>query len=700
MKRLWMATLTLALVLTVASIAAPSGGDPYLWLEKVHGQKALDWVRARNQETAKALADTPGFAALESDLLKIYNSKERIPYVVKRGPYYYNFWQDANNPRGVWRRTTLEEYRKASPRWDVLLDVDALGKAEKESWVWHGADVLKAGGYRDCLIKLSRGGSDADVVREFDLQTRRFVPHGFVLPESKGDVSWIDKDHIFVSRDFGPGSMTTSGYPRMVKIWKRGTPVSEAPTVYQGQPTDVSVGGWYDDTKGFERQFVSRGIAFYKSETFLRQDGRLKKIEVPLDAEPSAYREWLLVRLRTPWTVGGKTWPGGALLATRFDAFMAGQRDFTMVYKPTPNTSLDSYAWTRHHLLLNVLEDVKSRLYVLTPGPHGWTRQPFRGAPLFSSVSASAVDADHSDACWMTVTDFLTPDTLYYGEVGGTPEKLKQTPTYFDASNLEVSQHFATSRDGTRIPYFQVSPRGMKLDGSHPTLLNGYGGFEVSEVPYYSGAMGRAWLSKGGVYVLANIRGGGEYGPRWHEAAIKANRPRAYEDFAAVAEDLVQRGVTTPARLGCLGGSNGGLLVGNMLVDYPQDFGAIVCQVPLLDMKRYTHIGAGASWIAEYGDPDKPADWAYIKTFSPYQNVQKDVKYPPILFVTSTEDDRVEPVHARKMAAKMLDFGDPVLFFENTEGGHGAAADSKQRAHMWALTFTFLWQKVNPGGGS
>ncbi|HEY4002592.1 MAG TPA: prolyl oligopeptidase family serine peptidase, partial [Candidatus Xenobia bacterium] len=418
--------------------------------------------------------------------------------------------------------------------------------------------------------------------------------------------------------------------------------------------------------------------------------------DVPLDAEAGCFREWMTVRLRSAWTVGGHTWPAGALLATRFDDFMAGQRHFVMVYQPQPNTSLAHYEWTRHHLILNVLQDVKSTLSVLTPSAGDWHREPFEGAPKFATASVEAVDDQVSDDYFMQVTGFLSPPTLYYGQIGRQPEKLKQSPAFFDASGLEVSQHFATSRDGTRIPYFQVAPRGLKLDGSHPTLLNGYGGFEISEVPFYSGAIGSAWLSWGGVYVLANIRGGGEYGPKWHEAALQQNRPRAYEDFAAVAEDLVARHVTSPARLGCFGGSNGGLLMGNMITTYPQLFGAIVCQVPLLDMKRYTHLLAGASWMAEYGDPDKPDQWAFIRTFSPYQNVSKDAKYPPVLFMTSTRDDRVHPGHARKMAAKMLDMGYPVLYYENTEGGHGGAADNQQRAHMWALAYTFLRQKLAP----
>jgi len=673
---------------------AAEAADPYLWLEEVTGEKALDWVRARNAESHKELATSPAFQQLEGDLLKIFDSKERIPYVSKRGPYYYNFWKDGQNPRGLWRRTTLEEYRKAEPKWEVLLDLDALGKAEKENWVWHGAQILRPG-YRLALITLSRGGADAQVSREFDLETRQFVKGGFELPEAKSDISWIDKDSVYVGTDFGPGTLTDSGYPRVTKLWRRGTPLSAAQTVYEGKVDDMSVSADYDDTPGFERHWVRRTITFYSGESFLRKpDGSLQKLEIPIDAIPAVHREWLLVELRTPWTVGGKTFPGGALLATGFDDFMAGGRDFRMLFEPTPTVSLSSYSWTLGRLILQTLDDVKCRVWVLTPGPGAWAREAFTGASELSTVSVYGVDPDESDDYFMTQTDFVTPTSFFLGKFGAAPEKLKQLPAFFDASGLEVSQHFALSKDGTRVPYFQVSPKGMALDGSRPTLLTGYGGFEISEQPYYSGGVGRGWLSGGGVYVLANIRGGGEYGPRWHQAALKENRHRAYEDFAAVAQDLVARKVTSVARLGTIGGSNGGLLMGNMITLYPQLFGAVVCEVPLLDMKRYSHLLAGASWMAEYGDPDKPEEWAFIRTFSPYHNLKEGVKYPPVLFTTSTRDDRVHPGHARKMMAKMLALGADVRYYENIEGGHGGAADNKQAAHMWALSYTFLWQEV------
>jgi prolyl oligopeptidase len=672
--------------------AVASADDPYLWLEEVTGEKPLAWVKARNAESAKELEQGPTYKPLEAGILKILDSEAKIPYISKAGAYFYNFWRDAKHPRGLWRRTTLAEYHKAEPAWEVVLDIDALGATEKESWVFHGAQFLRPTCHR-CLVSLSRGGSDAAVVREFDVVSKTFVKDGFQLPQAKSQTSWIDQDTLFVGTDFGPGSLTTSGYARIAKVWKRGTPLSQAKLVFEGKETDMAAEAYHDATPGFERNFAQRSPTFFTTETYLLgKDGSTHKIEVPEDAKISVDREWLLVQPRTPWVVGVRTYHPGSLIVTRFNDFMAGKREFTVLFEPTTTTSLESYTWTRHHLILNLLDDVKSKLFVLTPSQDDWKQEPLIGAPAIGTATLSAVDPDESDEYFMQVADFLTPDSLFHGKLGKTPEKLKSTPAFFDASGLELTQHFVQSKDGTRIPYFQVARKGLKLDGTHPTLLYGYGGFEVSLTPHYSGTAGIGWLNDGGVYVVANIRGGGEYGPDWHQAALKQNRLRAYEDFAAVAQDLISRKVTSVKHLGCEGGSNGGLLVGNMLTLYPQLFGAIVCQVPLLDMKRYTHLLAGASWMGEYGDPDKPEEWTYIKTFSPYQNVQAGVNYPPTLFMTTTRDDRVHPGHARKMMAKMKDLGCDVRYFENVEGGHGSGADNRQAAHFTALTYAFLWK--------
>ena len=690
-----LASVVLALALGATQGHSHVQDDRYRWLEDVEGERALSWVRAQNAESQQQLESVPGFAALRDDLRAILDSDARIPYVQKIGNYYYNLWRDAANERGLWRRTTLAEYRKREPAWETVLDLDALGKAEHVNWVWGGVSCLPPQ-YRRCLVALSRGGADATMTREFDLVEKRFVDDGFVRPESKGALGWKDEHTVYAYTDFGAGSMTQSGYPRTVREWKRGTSLANATLVYEGREEDMYIAAFHDHAPGFERDFVSRTIAFYNDELYLRSDdGSLAKLDVPNDAEKSVHREWLLLELRSSWTSSGRTYEAGSLLATRFDAFMRGDREFTVLFAPTATTSLAGYSWTRDHLIVNTLDDVKNRLHVLTPSEAEWTRRALLGAPDFGTVNASGVDPDESNAYFMTVTDYVTPTTLELGEIDQAPEQLKQTPAFFDATGLEITQHFAASEDGTRVPYFMVSRKRLALDGTSPTILYGYGGFEISLTPAYSPGVGRAWLTQGGVYVVANIRGGGEYGPRWHQAALKANRNKAYEDFAAVARDLIARGVTSPPHLGIEGGSNGGLLVGNMTVRYPELFGAVVCQVPLLDMKRYHLLLAGASWMAEYGNPETD-DWDYLQRYSPYHNVRADATYPPVLFTTSTRDDRVHPGHARKMMALMKEQGHRVTYYENIEGGHGGAANNAQAAYMQALAYSFLRQQLFP----
>ncbi|MEU4640398.1 prolyl oligopeptidase family serine peptidase [Micromonospora sp. NPDC023814] len=666
--------------------------DPYLWLEDLGGADAARWVRDRNAETVAALTGGEAFAALRAELRQVLDAEDRIPYPGWRGDgYYYGFWTDAAHPRGMWRRTTLDEYRRPEPKWDVLLDVDALAAEEGENWVWSGATVLRPG-YRRGLVGLSRGGADAVVVREFDLARRAFVEDGFTLPEAKSDVCWIDTDHVYVGTDFGPGSLTASGHPRTVRRWRRGTPLSEADVVYEGSADDVAVYASHDPTPGFERDFVGRSLDFYRTENYLlTAAGERIRIPVPEDAQWDVRREWLLIRLRSPWAVGGVTHPAGTLLAARFDAFLAGEREMAVLFRPDDRRALSYHFWTRNHLILAILADVRSRLEVLTPGGTGWRREPLAGVPEFDHSGIVDTDPDHSDAYLLASEGFLQPATLRLGHVGGQVETLKQEPASFDADGLVVRQFFATSADGTRVPYFVV---GDPQAPAGPTLLTGYGGYEISQTPCYSGIIGRGWLARGGTYVVANIRGGGEYGPQWHRAALRENRPRAYEDFAAVAAELVTRGITTPAQLGIEGGSNGGLLMGVMLTRYPSLFGAVVASVPVLDMRRYHRLLAGASWMAEYGDPDEPADWAYLRRYSPYHNVRSGSAYPPVLLVTSTRDDRVHPGHARKMAARLREHGHDVSYYENVEGGHGAASNSEQRAFIWALTCEFLWRKL------
>jgi prolyl oligopeptidase len=667
--------------------------DPYLWLEEVTAERALSWVRQQNAVCTNELGSSVVFEPLFQRLLAIWDSKDKIPYVSKHGPFYYNFWRDEQHVRGLWRRTTLEEYKKTAPAWETVLDLDVLASSEKENWVWKGYTILYPT-YDRCLVFLSRGGADAMVVREFDVKTKEFVQGGFFLPEAKSHVAWQDRDTLYVGTDFGPGTLTASGYPRVVKEWKRGSELSQAKLVFEGKTEDVSVGASVVHDHGRAYEFIHRGPTFFTSEDFVRRGDQWIKIEKPDDATIQTFEDQLLLRLRSDWTVNGKTYPAGSLLAGDFAGCLKGDRRFQSLFTPAERKSLAGTSDTKHFLLINELENVRNRLYVLERKEGQWTRTAFE-APSFGSVSLSGIDPDESDDYFMTVTDFLTPSSLYYGVIGrGEREKVKNLPAFFTTEGLEISQHEATSKDGTRIPYFQVSRKGTALNEKNPTLLYGYGGFEISMLPSYNAAVGSAWLERGGTYVLANIRGGGEFGPKWHEAARKQNRQRAYDDFIAVAEDLVVRKVTSARHLGIQGGSNGGLLMGVMLTQRPDLFKAVVCQVPLLDMRRFNRLLAGASWMDEYGNPDKPDEWAYISKYSPYQNVAKTKKYPRVLFMTSTRDDRVHPGHARKMVARMKEQGHDILYYENIEGGHGGAANNKQAAFMSALAYTFLLKEL------
>lgn len=672
--------------------------DPYLWLEEVDGERARDWVRAQNGLAERELEADPGFPALRTRLKGILDSTDKIPYPGCHSGLLYNFWRDALHVRGIWRRTTLEEYRKAAPGWETVIDLDLLAREEGENWVWGGASFLEPEGDR-CMVSLSRGGGDARVLREFDLSNCRFVDGGFVLAEAKSDVAWIDRDTLFVGTDFGPGAMTDSGYPRIVKRWRRGQPLAHALTVYEAGQSDLSASGWRDATPGFERDFVQRQIGFYSSELFVLQGDTLVKIPKPEDANAFAVRSQVVIELRSDWEAGGRRYPQGALLATGFDAFLAGGTDFQLLFEPGPATSLDGLTVTRDALLLTLLDNVSNRLVEQRFVDGGWQARDV-GLPGSQAIETWAFDAVTSNRYFLTVNGFLEPATLYLMDAGSdTREALKTLPAFFEPEGLSVRQFTASSQDGTRVPYFAVMKEDAALRGPAPTVLYGYGGFEVSLKPAYGAISGAAWLERGGVYVLANIRGGGEFGPRWHQAALKENRQRAFDDFIAVAEDLVARGVTTPPHLGIMGGSNGGLLVGAVMVQRPELFGAVVCQVPLLDMRRYHQLLAGASWMGEYGDPDDPAQWEAIGSYSPYQNVRPRIEgghWPRVLFTTSTRDDRVHPGHARKMAARMLEYGHDVLYWENTEGGHAGAADNAQIARMWALTWTFLRRQLMP----
>lgn len=681
------------MISTLLVCAMAADEDPRLWLEEVDSDRSLEWVRSQNAVAVGELASDEDFEAAKEKLLAIYDSSDRIPYISMRGDWGYNFWRDADHERGLWRRTTLQSYQTDSPEWDIVLDLDALAKEEGENWVWAGSSCLWPD-YDRCLISLSRGGADANIVREFDVPTRTWVEGGFELEEAKSDLGWIDADQVYVATDFGEDSMTESGYPRIVKKWTRGTDLSQAVTVYEGEKTDISVGAWHDHTPGFERDFVYRGVTFYTNQMWEITKGGMWKLPKPDSAKATVHKGWVFIELRDDGEYGGESFKAGSLIVADYKKYKKGKATFEALFEPTDTTSLAGWSTTADHFVLNILDNVRNRLEVLTPTKKGWERSTVEGLPPNTQVSAWAVDDEHSNALWFSVDGYLTPASLWLGEIGDKPKMVKQTPEWFDASGLEVTQHFATSKDGTSIPYFQIAPKELAEGGSTPTLLYGYGGFEVSMLPGYSGTIGAGWLERGGVYVVANIRGGGEFGPRWHQAALKQNRHKAYEDFAAVGEDLIKRGVTTREALGIMGGSNGGLLMGNMYTQYPDHWGAIVCQVPLLDMKRYTKLLAGASWAGEYGDPDDPEQWKFIQGFSPYHNIDPDTDYPPILFTTSTRDDRVHPAHARKMAHALIELGKDVRYYENIEGGHGGAANNEQSAFMRALAYTFLWDTL------
>lgn len=685
--------LSIILLLQFVNAAWPQEKtDPYLWLEEIDGEKALNWVKGENEATLAVLKAQPDYEDTYDKTLEIMNSDERIAYPQIRGKYIYNFWKDEKYERGIWRRTTLAEYLKPSPEWEILLDIDKLCEEEGEEWVYKGASGLYPD-YTCYIVYLSRGGGDAMVAREFDADTKEFVKGGFYLPEAKGSLSWKDRDTVYVQTDFGEGSLTESGYPRITKIWKRGTSLSSAKVIFEGQKTDVSVGSGVINTPERQYDIIRRGITFYTSHTYVIEDSEPIKLEIPDDADFGGFfKNQLLVRLKSDWTIDEQTFKQGALISIDYDKYLKGDRRFGIIAEPSERFIVVGHSNTKNFLLVDVLNNVRTELYKYQLENGSWLREKIEspGLGTFYVVSPD----EESDKYFLNYQDFLTPTSLYYVSERQERRKIQSLPAFFDGNDLKVKQFEAVSKDGTHIPYFFVQPKGIKMDGSNPTLLCGYGGFEISELPTYSAVLGKDWLEKGGVCVLANIRGGGEFGPKWHQSALKENRQRCFDDFIAVAENLIKRNITSPRHLGIMGGSNGGLLVGAVFTQRPELFNAVVCGVPLLDMKRYNKLLAGASWMAEYGNPDIPEQWDYIRKYSPYHNVFADKKYPHVFFCTSTRDDRVHPGHARKMVAKMEDMGHKVYYYENMEGGHAAAVTNRQRALKEALTYTYLWMQL------
>lgn len=671
---------------------APQPHDPYLWLEEVEGPEALAWVEERNRECLKELQSHPLFTTLEAESLSIRNSKDRIAGPNHEGELVYNFWQDEQHERGILRRCSLAEYRdsKAEPEWELVLDIDALAAAEEEDWVYKGSSWLRP--HRElALIHLSRGGADARVVREFCLKEKRFVEGGFELPEAKSQTVWSDRDTLYVATDFGPGTLTDSGYPRQVKRWRRGQSLESAELVFEGESSDVASQVSVVVSLDGQCEFVYRWINFFSRLIYQLTPSGLERLQIPEESEVRAlFKGQLLFELKTDWKVEERVFSQGSLLSAPLETLLQPPRAtrLNVLLEPHPQRSLEAVATTSKRLLMLTLENVSSKLYTYCFENHEWSSSqlelPEMGSMMVSSSSA------FSDDFFVSYSSFLQPSTLYLVEGDRPPQALKSSPAFFNSEPFTTEQRWATSADGTEIPYFLV--RGTAARRDTPTLLYGYGGFEVSLTPDYLSVLGKLWLEQGGNYAVANIRGGGEFGPRWHRAAREKNRHLAFEDFIAVAEDLIATGITSPAKLAIRGGSNGGLLTGAVFTRRPELFQGVVCQVPLLDMRRFHSLLAGASWMGEYGNPDEPEMWEYIKSYSPYHNVKPEIKYPRVLFTTSTRDDRVHPGHARKMVALMRQQGHPVLYFENTKGGHAGAADNRQRAHIDAVVYTYLLQ--------
>ena len=667
--------------------------DPYLWLEDVHGQKPLDWVKEQNAKSLGVLKADQRYQTGYDFLLNVLDAQDRIPYGSLDHNHVYKFWQDAAHPKGVWRRTSVADYQKQAPAWEILIDLDKLAADEKENWVWKGSQCAPS--EKRCLINLSRGGGDAVVVREFDLASKTFLKDGFFLKESKSDVALIDDDTVLFGTDFGPGSMTTSGYPNVVKLWKRGQAIEAATTQFEGKLADVASSGSSLREGTLAVPLIVRAPSFFETEFYLEgADQKWWAMPLPLGAQLQGLSKGqLLVSLRDSWTApDGTKLAKGALFSVPLKALQDTKTlpPVTVIYTPGPRSSIEGVATGRDAVYVSILDNVIGSVHAFRFKDGKWSDNKLALPP--GGTASILSTNDFGPEALLGFESFLKPSTLYADTGSDHPKEIKALPARFEAEGMETVQYEAPSSDGVMIPYFVVRPKNLK--GAAPTILNGYGGFEISRTPYYSASFGELWVGQGGVYVLANIRGGGEFGPAWHTAALKTNRQKAFDDFAAVAADLIKRGITTPKQLGIVGGSNGGLLVSTVMTQHPELLGAVVCQVPLIDMIRYTQIGAGASWIGEYGDPADPQMAAYIRSYSPYQNVRKDKKYAPVFFVTATSDDRVTPVHARKMAARMEEQGHEVLFYENTDGGHAAAANHKQAAEMSALTLVYFARQL------
>ncbi len=676
------------LLIPVTSMAQD---DPFLWLEEVEGEKSLEWVKDQNSKTLAYFADIPEYEQTLSEAYDILTDEKKLVYPEIHQDDVYNFWQDANHSRGILRKQPVNSYVAGKSDWEVVLDIDKLTEESGIPWVYKYVDFAGPESNR-CILILSEGGTDASHLREFDIAEKRFVKDGFNVPSAKSNFEWINENEIYIATDFGEGSLTKSGYPRIIKRWERGTPLSEAELVFEASEEDMIVAASVLHDKDNIYEFIHRYIDFYNQEVFLLLDNELRKLPLPDDFDFTILDGNMVLHLLSDWTIGKATFKSGDVVSVPVQDLLTDSPSVEYLFQAGDRVSVESVGRAGDRIYMLTLNNIKSELSFFNHADGQWNSKkaelPAQGA--ISMIFSSPFQPLYA----VTYSSFNQPATLYLGNSTQTvPSEVMRQTDYFDASGILVDQYEVTSADGTKIPYFINRPKDMEFNGNNPVMILGYGGFNISETPYYSATIGKFWLEKGGVFVLANIRGGGEFGPSWHEAAIKENKQKSYDDFIAVAEDLIDRKITSPEHLGIYGGSNGGLLVGAVMVQRPDLYGAVACFVPLLDMKRYSHLLSGNSWIAEYGDPDKPEEWAYISKYSPYQNV-KAGEYPAVLFLTSTRDDRVHPGHARKMTAKMLDQGHDVMLFENTEGGHGASYTPEETARTIAMYYSFFRKEL------
>ena len=668
--------------------------DKYLWLEEIDGEKSLEYVEAQNKVTFEELSKQKDYQSIYVTSLEIYNSTERIAYPTVRGNYVYNFWQDKDHVRGIWRRSSMESYTSGDPVWETLLDIDALSEKDDIKWVFKGSNGLYPD-YNRFLVQLSKGGGDALVIKEFDVNEKKFIENGFSIGESKGSTTYLDENTLIVATDFGEGTMTDSGYPKQVKLWKRGTPLKDAQLIFEGESDDAFMSyGFIERDGNQEYTMIRRSLTTFSGRYMVYKNNSLTTLDLPEDAQLyGILSDQIVIQLKSDWEVNDESFKTGTLISLDFSELLKGTKQIKTIIEPDEFSSISEVSITKNKMIIDRLTNVISQLYIYSFNNGNWSSQKVNG-PDFGTISI--IDADNlSDQYFFNFQNFITPSTLYQADAGNNTFKpYKSLPAFFDASKYEIKQFKAASKDGTLVPYFMVASKEMKNDGTNPTLVYAYGGFEVSLNPFYASTFGKSWLDKGGVFVLANIRGGGEFGPKWHQQGIKEKRQNVFDDFYAVSEDLITKKITSPEHLGIMGGSNGGLLVGVAFIQRPELYNAVACLVPLLDMQRYNKLLAGASWMGEYGNPDVPEEWEYIKKYSPYQNVKKGMDYPEIYLSTSTRDDRVHPGHARKMLAKMNDMGYKVYYYENTEGGHAGSSTNEQRAKSSALMFSYLLMKL------